>query len=207
MLLIDLDDTLFEVASIDPAIVAPAIQLLEEQAIALFGKEKTAQIIADSWKYPFHSVAEKYAIPLDLQNAFFQAMETLDFSNLQIQVFPDYTFLRAIQQPKILVTTGFSNLQQAKVDVLGIRDDFEAVRIDESKERKANGKLELFSDILQIKQLNPTDCWVIGDNPDSELKAGHTLGMPTIQRLKRGVEPATFVTFVIESFEELSNIL
>ncbi|MEN8149621.1 MAG: HAD family hydrolase [Planctomycetota bacterium] len=91
--------------------------------------------------------------------------------------------LRARGIPLILVTFGVPEAQSRKVEVLGIRDRFEAVHIvplDEGPDKTA-----VFAEIVDGNGCAPADVWVVGDRPPGEVKSGNLLGLTTI-RVRRG---------------------
>ncbi len=49
--------------------------------------------------------------------------------------------------------------------------------------------------------------YIIGDNPDAEIKAGNELNFKTIQILKKNVERGSNADFYIKTFKELNLIL
>ena len=49
--------------------------------------------------------------------------------------------------------------------------------------------------------------YLIGDNPESEIKAGKKLGMRTIQRKSDSKVSSKYSDYEIESFEELKEII
>ena len=80
---------------------------------------------------------------------------------------------------KILVTKGESEFQQKKLELLGIKDKFDEIKITSTDEEK---KKE-FEDILD-RCPHPLT-WVIGNRIDSEIRYGNELGLKTIH-LKHG---------------------
>ena len=206
MLLLDLDDTIFETASIPHKVVEPAIVVVRTWFETEFGIEKANQIISALWKLPFDIVSRKYEIPNEVQADFFRKLDAIDY-NLDIRPFDDYPELLKIPKRKILVTTGFLKLQNAKIDALKIRNDFEAIYIDDPREKNRRHKKGIFESILKNTNLPPSEFWVIGDNPNSELKAGRELGMRTVQRLKISREKSEVADFGIFGFEELGKLI
>jgi putative hydrolase of the HAD superfamily len=100
--------------------------------------------------------------------------------------------LRARGVRLVLVTFGVPEAQARKVEVLGIRDRFEAVHIV-PLERGAD-KTEVFRQLLEGNGYEPGDVWVVGDRPPGEVRSGNLLGLTTI-RIRRGefaaLEPAS----------------
>ena len=76
--------------------------------------------------------------------------------------------------------------------------------IDESPRRL---KKERFADIARRHGWQPGEVLVVGDNAESEIAAGHELGMPTVQTLRPGVPPAPNARWRIKNFGELSKLI
>ena len=108
---------------------------------------------------------------------------------------------------KILVTTGLSELQNAKIDALGIRDDFTRIIIDDPRIEPRNTKYKIFQEILKSTNKSADQIWVIGDNPKSEIAAAYNLGMNTIQRKSNTKTRSKMAKYYVSNFSELSNIL
>lgn len=206
MLILDLDDTLFQTNSMRADIFEPAIGPIQKYYEDSFGLEKALEVVQDLWQIPFDMVIQKHQIPPKIQNAYLDNIENIPYQ-LEISPFEDYAVLKAMSLPKILVTTGFPKLQYAKIEALNIQDDFEAIFVDNPRAKDRKFKKGIFQEFLADRTLAPQDVWVIGDNPDSEIKAGKELGMNTIQRLKPRYQKSIWTDYTIRSFEELSAII
>ena len=206
MLLLDLDDTIFPTRSIPPERVQQIIDVCAEELQPHFDPDQTAAIIAKLWHRPFDVVMQHFAVSTATQRTIAQRIRHLTF-HLDLQAFPDYPHLLDLPFPRILVTTGFTKLQEAKIAALGIAADFEDIYIDDPPVAERRHKIGWIRTILARYQVSPAACWVIGDNPDSELRAGKDLGMNTIQRLGAGVSPAPLADHAIHSFADLGAIL
>ena len=55
--------------------------------------------------------------------------------------------------------------------------------------------------------MHPQNTYVIGDNPNSELKAGFELEINTIQVSKFGQEKSEYSNNIISDFSELASIV
>jgi len=205
MLILDLDDTIYETRSIDPAIFDPVIGIVRK-----YYKEKSdlataGLMIPQLWTNPVDVVFERFGIPESIAQSFQDKLNTLDY-HLEINTFDDYAIIKEMTCEKILVTTGFSKLQEAKIDALEIRDDFKAIYIDDPQDLQRKHKLGIFKAILKSSSKSADQFWVIGDNPSSELKAAKALEMKTIQRKTIGRERSELADHYIESFVELEQI-
>ena len=73
------------------------------------------------------------------------------------------------------------------------------------KSRKRNWIF--FKDLIQEFNLTPGKTYVVGDNADSEIKAGNSLNMITIQILRENVTKGDNARHYIKSFSELDQII
>ena len=206
LLILDLDDTLFATHSIGEEAVRPLLQLIRRLLNPLLGHTQTAHLIQQLWKRPFDVVMAQYKVAQSIQAQIIHQIQQLAF-DFDIFVFEDYPHLQQLPMEKILVTTGFRPLQEAKIKALGIQKDFQAIYIDDPTDQPRQHKKGLFEMILTNWSTAEERVWVIGDNPDSELKAGKTLGLKTIQRIVPGQVKSQNADYGIYSFEELSTIL
>ncbi|MCB0448112.1 MAG: HAD hydrolase-like protein, partial [Gelidibacter sp.] len=180
LLIFDLDDTLFETKSISKKSVKPIIDKFENLLLKRFGEVMTKKIVPELWKFPFDFVAQKYNFDNNLNSEFACLINEYEYQ-LNIKTFEDFGIIQNLQQEKILVTTGFLKLQNAKIRALGIEKEFGEIYIDNILDSKRIHKKGIFKNILLEKNINPNLIYVIGDNPNSELKAGFELNLNTIQ--------------------------
>ena len=203
MLILDLDDTIFDTSSINANLFDPAIALIK----AHYAQNESDSIIADLWLLPVDVVFTKYDVPASLISAFYTQIAQIDYRQLAIKTFADYPEIRKFSINKILVTTGLEELQRAKIRALGIESDFDAIYIDDPRNDPRKFKTDIFRQILLDTQKSPDQIWVIGDNPESEIKSGKKLGMRTIQRKAKNKHLSEYADYQIESFAELPGII
>lgn len=201
-LILDLDDTIFPTASIDPLIVKPFFDSLEEHNDVL-EPEVMAGAKADLWRKPFYVVASEYGFSEKMIQRSLEVLNKLDFV-LKIRPYEDYPELKALKQDKFLVTTGFTRLQHAKIEGLGIASDFKEILVDDPS-ILAGGKERVFQLIMENHNYLPEELLVIGDNPDSEIQAAKTLGISAILIDRKGGSLSG--REVIKSFKELTSKL
>lgn len=207
MIILDLDDTIFETKSMNPNIFNDPISLIKnhyEENNLNFDAET---IVEELWTVPVDVVFAKYNTEQSLVAEFYNRVEAVDFQELEIQTFEDYKEIKELKHRKILVTTGLKKLQIAKIKALGLQNDFEEIHIDDPRLKPRQHKIEIFRKILNDQKLNPQEVWVIGDNPDSEIKAGNELRMKTIQRSSPSKHWSELADYRIESFKELQSII
>ncbi|WP_298425108.1 HAD hydrolase-like protein [uncultured Kordia sp.] len=206
LLIFDLDDTLFETKSISKKSVKPIFDAFEPLLINKFGTVLTSQIVPELWKYPFDVVADKYNFDAH-QNAEFARLINTHEYDLNIHPFEDFNVITSLPYEKILVTTGFSKLQHAKIHSLGIKEQFHEIYIDDILSPERIYKKGIFQRILMKRKRNSKLVYIIGDNPNSELKAGFELGLQTIQVSKFGQEKSRYAHYCISNFNDLLAIL
>lgn len=206
LLIFDLDDTIFETKSIGQHHVAPILDRFKITAEQFYKSDEIAIIISDLWKFPFDFVASKYQFDDLLCEQFSASVNDLEYK-LDIQPFKDFYHAKNIVAKKILVTTGFKKLQKAKIKALNIQQDFEAIFFDEVNEPNRKHKKGIFSDILKSSKLRSESTFVIGDNPNAELKAGRELGVTTVQVAKFDQPKSEYTDYLISDFKELNTIL
>lgn len=201
-LILDLDDTIFPTNSIDPLIFKPFFDSFEKFNDVL-SEAEIKKASAELWKRPFQVVAETFGFSDNMINKSLECLNTLDFS-LSIKPFEDYSYLKTITLNKYLVTTGFKKLQLAKIEALSLGNDFMEIIIDDPTV-SSGGKVEAFKAIMRKYNHQPEEILVIGDNLDSEIKAGIELGMQTLLIDRKSELPIAGA--VINSFHEIRNII
>lgn len=206
MLILDLDDTIFQTSTMNPDIFDSALQVIYQHYYDhnVYSVDK---IVKDLWNKPIDTVFAFYNTPSEIAAAFYDEIAAINYKKLKIMPFSDYTEIQRIDQAKILVTTGLKELQNAKIDALGIRGDFIEVYIDDPRAQPRNTKNHIFKTILSRTQKQPQDVWVIGDNPDSEIEAAHNLDMKTIQRASSSKGKSEKADFYVETFKGINEIV
>lgn len=206
LLLFDLDDTLFKTRSIGVEHLEGIFSQFRRLAASDYSEDSLDAIEKDLWSLPFDQVATQHQFSTDLRMLWSTLINETKFT-FNIRPFPDFEYIKAISCRKVLVTTGFKHLQEAKITALGIASEFEDVHIDEIDNENRIYKSGIFKKIVSESGLNPKDHIVIGDNPESELKAGSELGLMTVQMAKFGQPTSQYSDHYIRGFEELVTIL
>lgn len=201
-LFLDLDDTIFPTSSINPLEVKPFFDSLEEYNNVLSGEEME-KAKAELWERPFFVVAEKYRFSSEMVENSLRVLNGLNFS-FSIETYEDYPSLQKIKLDKFLITTGFTRFQMAKIEALKIKNDFLEVLVDDPS-LQSGGKVRVFESLLRKYELHPQEVLVIGDNQDSEIKAGISLGIPFLFINRKGGEGK--VDRQISSFEEVLSYI
>ncbi|AKD04706.1 HAD family hydrolase [Pontibacter korlensis] len=174
-LILDLDNTIYPVPSIGDELFKPLFDLITDCGEY---KGEFEEIKKDMMRIPFQKVAKKYEFSEQLTEKGDQLLKDLTYDK-EMSPFEDYATIRDISCKKFLVTTGYTKMQQSKVDRLGLEKDFDEVHIvDPSISGKT--KKDIFKDILDRHGFDATDVLVVGDDPESEIKAGKELGIDTV---------------------------
>lgn len=206
LLILDLDDTLFETKTIERHHVAPAIDAFISRALSYYDAKKIDSILEDLWKLPFDAVSSKYAFNDSLNQLFISKINSLEYK-LDILPFEDVHFMKDIKANKVLVTTGFRKLQHAKIDALGLASLFEEVLIDAIDDPNRKYKKGVFEELMNQQAHLNKRVLVLGDNPLSELKAGRELGLTTIQVAKFDQPKSEYADHYITHFRELRQLV
>jgi putative hydrolase of the HAD superfamily len=196
----DLDNTLFPVPSIGEELFKPVFDL-----IATSGDHDADMdaIKQDMMRIPFRVVAEQFGFSKELSEKAIAIMEDIEY-NKSIETFKDYSIIKQLPGERFLVTTGFRKMQASKVKNMGIAEDFIEFHIVDPT---ITSKKEVFADILQRYNYRPEEVLVVGDDPDSELKAARELGIDTVlYKPMQGVNTSG-ITYCINNYSELKDIL
>lgn len=206
LLILDLDDTIFETGTIKKESVKSILAKFKSIAIHKYGNALTNQIVSEFWEFPFDFVAKKYQFEDRIKFELARLINQTNFE-FKIQPFNDFWIFEQMEFEKILVTTGFQKLQQAKIKILGIEKMFNEIYIDDILDPKRLFKKGIFSKILKTKNVKREQVYIIGDNPHSELKAGYELGLKTIQVSKFEQRKSKYANYIISDFNELIEII
>lgn len=195
----DLDNTLYPVPAIGEKLFAPVFKILEESGEH---EDNLTDIKRDMMRTPFRLVAKKYGISDALTKRAISIQEDLTFDE-PIDTFSDYSELLEIPASRYLVTTGFEKMQQSKIDCMGVRNDFLEVHVVDPTQ---TSKKEVFAGILNKHKYEPNEVLVVGDDPESELKAAKELGVPTVLYDRDSAWPDGTADYQISRFSELKEV-
>ena len=175
-LILDLDNTIYPVSSIADNLFRQLFTMLDNDA------EGVSYDVIDEAKYeltrmPYHIVADKFNFSAALKSKGIDLLKNITY-NLPMRPYDEYHHIQTTSIRKFLVTTGFTNLQWSKVKMLDIEDDFEEIHIVDPEISKLTKK-DVFADIMNRYNYRTEDVLVIGDDPQSEIKAAKELGIET----------------------------
>ncbi|MBS1502418.1 MAG: HAD family hydrolase [Bacteroidetes bacterium] len=178
-LIFDLDNTIYPVNAIAGNLFAELFALLDRHAeiINKDHPDTVARIKEEMTRRPFQYIVDKYGLKAEISKQMEETLRNMTY-DLPMQPFEDYHSLKKIQLDRYLVTTGYPKLQYSKIRQLGIVRDFREIYIvDPDKSRQT--KKDVFASIMGKYDYLPEQLLVIGDDPDSEIKAALELGIDT----------------------------
>jgi putative hydrolase of the HAD superfamily len=172
---LDLDNTIYPVSSIGEKLFKTLYQLIIESG-EYNGKfdEVKAQIL----RKPYQLVSKEFSFSARLHNDGLTLLTNLVYSD-PIKPFDGYKLVKEFPCKKFLITFGFTKMQHSKIDMLGIRNDFEEIFVIDPDKTHMTQK-DIFLRILKKHNLETSDVVVVGDDLNSEIKAASELGIDTI---------------------------
>ena len=174
-IILDLDNTIYPVSSIGDKLFKSLLKLITESGEY---KGNFDAIKAEIFRRPFQFIADEFSFSEKLKSDSLLLLEELTYDE-PIVPFEDYKFTRQFECKKFLVTTGFNKMQQSKIRNLGIANDFEEIFVIDPGSSDLN-KTDIFRKILKDYNFEAADVIVVGDDLNSEIKAGKELGIATI---------------------------
>jgi putative hydrolase of the HAD superfamily len=205
VIIYDLDDTIMSTRSIPESTFAHVFSLIRK-ANNKVTPNQLENAFNELWHKPLDVVAQKYGFSQVMIDECRNALINTEY-NLNVEPYDDFEAIKSIEAIRILVTTGITKLQQAKIDSLFTQGDFDEIIIDDPYQENRLGKKNIFFNIAERYKVQPEQVWIIGDNPDSEIAAGNALGMNTVQILRPGVDRSDKSHYTITSFYELKMLI
>jgi putative hydrolase of the HAD superfamily len=203
-LIFDLDNTIYPVSSIAENLFDQLFSLLDEHA-SEFDDEVMAAIKYEWTRRPYQLIADKFGFSAEFRQAGLDLLKNITY-NLPMQPFEEYHELKTIPINKFLVTLGFSKLQWSKVKMLDIEGDFKEIHIVDP-EISLRTKKDVFADIMKRHNYTAAEVLVIGDDPDSEIKAAIALGIDTFLYDPNDIHPAAIVTLKARDLRDVQSLL
>ena len=202
----DLDNCLAAADEAGEALFAPAFDAIRTANRGRLSEAALSAAFADCWRHALDFVARKHGFSDEMLQAGWRVFRRLEVTH-PLRGYGDLHCVSAIPVPRFLVTSGFRKLQESKIAALGIRERFEEIHVDAIDDERRASKQAIFADIAGRHGWEPREVLVVGDNADSEIAAGHALGMPTVQILRPGAEPAERATWRIKTLHELLRLV
>ncbi len=201
VILYDLDHTLFDSKTLDRAIFQPAFDTLLESELST--ENRFNELKNDFFSISLNAFIEKY-LNEQSKKRFIQSLR--DIGSLpKLETYSDGYVVPQIGTVNYLVTSGLKEFQNQKIDALGIRDWFKDIYIDDPILPKWKDKEEIMRLIIHKHHYDISEVLVVGDNPESEIKAGNTIGIDTVQILREGIKASETAKYRIKSLHELNK--
>ena len=105
-----------------------------------------------------------------------------------------------------IITNGRSSSQNSKIDSVGIRPFFAAIKISEEEGIKKPNE-EIYRRCLSDLGLSPSDCLFVGDNPVVDVIAPKNLGMNAVWVRSIHYDEPSEADAIIDSIVELPHLL
>ena len=186
----DLDDTLYDcTGSLVRASRRRAAEQLVDAGLPMSVDEATElQEELASIHGPHFLVFDEIGRRYDLdETAVKQAYRAYNSEEVgsSIQPFPDaMSSLRGLAElgvERYLLTMGYPPRQQAKINKLGLEDEFDDVLVNDVDRGVA--MTECLRYLLDKHNLNPGEVLIVGDRPSEEIRYGNELGLVNAQML------------------------
>jgi len=203
-LILDLDNTIYPVSSIAENIFPPIFKWLDENSDGMDPGDLSKAKDELTHRH-YHLVADKYNFSPTLRIKGINLLKELSYE-LPMKPFEDYQHIRTSGLTKFLVTTGFTKLQWSKVKMLDIEADFAEIHIGDP-EISNQTKKDVFADILKRHQYSADEVLVIGDDPESEIKAATDLGIETFLFDPGNIHAEAFATYKSGKLAEVATVL
>jgi putative hydrolase of the HAD superfamily len=206
-LILDLDNTIYPVSSIADNLFGELFKTLDQYSysINVNDADQVNKIKHEMTRRPFQHIADEFQLADDLRNKMMDTLKNMSY-DLPMRPFEDYVHIRSIPLDKFLVTTGFIKLQMSKVKMLGIEQDFKTIHIVDPEVNQQTKK-DVFAMIMEKHNYVPEDLLVIGDDPESEIKAAKALGIDTFLYDPANKYPNAQVTYRSRRLKDVLNVL
>ena len=189
-LILDLDNTIYPVSSIADHLFKKLFDLIDRESSNI-DLNQINRAKDELTRKHFQSVADQFNFSPELKSKGIQLLQDMTY-DLPMQPFTEYEDIRSLPHPKFLVTAGFHKLQWSKIKRLGIEDDFLEIHVVDPE---TSTKKAVFADIMRRHYYKPEELLIIGDDPDSEIKAAYELGIDTFLFDPMNKYPSTAATF------------
>lgn len=198
-IILDLDNTIYPVSSISENLFSIVFEFVDSLAGEL-GSEEVEKAKAEMQRRPYQQVAEKFNFSEAAKNKGLDLLKDLEYS-LPMQPYEEYKYIGETLIDKYLVTTGFTKLQWSKIRLLGIEADFKAIYIVDPQV-SPDTKKDIFTMIMNNNNYQPEELLIIGDDPESEIKAASALGIDTFLFDPEDRHPGAAVTHSSKSLKD-----
>ncbi|MBK0379146.1 HAD family hydrolase [Mucilaginibacter segetis] len=204
VLILDLDNTIYPVSSIADKLFGRLFQLIDEE-LPEESRHGITKAKDELTRRPYQHVADEFGFGAELTAKGIELLKNITFNEPMVP-YEQYATLQSINIDKYLVTTGFTKLQTSKVKMLGIEADFKGIYIVDP-EQSTETKKDVFFKIIKENHYTINDVLVIGDDPQSEIKAANELGIDTFLFDPKDMHVNASVTYRSASYNSIINII
>jgi FMN phosphatase YigB (HAD superfamily) len=205
-IIFDLDNCLAPADQIGADLFEPAFEAIAAANDGSVPEEAIQEAFSNIWIHAFDWVACEFQFTPAMFDAGWNQLIQVEVTK-PMKGYADLKELSAIPADRFLVTTGFRKLQESKIRALGIEGLFRGIIVDAIDEEGRKGKRGYFQEIIDKYNYSPQEVLVLGDNPESEIEAGNSLGLRTIQTLRPGIVRTPKASHHISSLKELAALL
>jgi putative hydrolase of the HAD superfamily len=205
-IIFDLDNCLCPASAVGPDFFEPAFNAVRAANRGVPSEVDLERAIAECWYTAFDAIALQFGFSKAMVEAGHTAFAQLEVTSSLVG-YADLPIVRELPGTRYFVTSGFRKLQESRIRALGIASWFDNVFVDAIDEPEHPGKQKIFEAILAQGPWCADEVMVVGDNPRSELTAGRSLGMVTVQILRPLVSTCADVDHHVAWLEELRPLL
>ncbi len=179
LIIFDLDNTLFDTyGQLGAKVLENMIKRMKRAGLT---DEQAETMRKKYMQTGFRILARQMKLLSRIRKIGMDTYKSMDLA--RIKPFDDIKMIKDLPQEKALVTSGTKEVQMKKVEILGIKKLFNEIVVDEASSHK--NKQKIFEKLMKKHHAKSCEVMVVGDNSESEIRAGSNLGMITVQMLRR----------------------
>lgn len=174
-IILDLDNTIYLVSSIGEKLFNSLFQLIIDSG------DYTGdwnQLKSEIMRTPFQNVADAFHFGKSLKAEGIKLLADISYNDV-IEPVESYSYIKELPCKKFLVTTGFTKMQTSKIRQLDLDKDFDEIYVIDPS-LSILTKKDVFEEILADNGYTTNEVLVVGDDINSEIKAGQELGIETV---------------------------
>lgn len=206
VVIFDLDNCLADAREVGTELFEEGFQAIRDANDGRLAEAALEAAFSDCWRHPLDWVAERHGFSPEMLRAGWEAFSQMEVHH-PMRGYGDLGELLKLPQHRALVTSGFRRLQESKIRALNLSHYLHELYVDAIDEPERIGKKGWFQRILGSNGIAPGEAVVVGDSPASEIAAGNSLGIPTVQILRPGVSRSDAAQYHITSLAELPGLL
>ncbi len=206
LVILDLDNCLAAAREVGDALFETGFQAIRSANHGTLNEAALEAAFSDCWRHPLDWVAERHGFSAEMLKAGWEAFSQMEVRH-PMHGYGDLPELLKLPQHRALVTSGFRRLQESKIRALDLARYLHELHVDAIDEPERIGKKGWFQHLLASRGLAPAEAVVIGDSAASEIAAGNSLGIPTVQILRPDVPRSETAGHHITSLAELPGLL